>query len=194
MKPIKIHFVEEALQDYELLEMVNSGHIPATVLDSQSRNVAACYGRHIKAHTELPLRENGHQAWQCAKLPVKKIVNGYLRTAKSGTLLGNVIFEANTSTIPAINQGAQSRKLKRPDELAKIFTEYPINMSLSISMMAAQGFQELVLTREVSHKGRRHNAGYAKHSQRSERQYKNIEKVENNIHAGVKYMRFIKNR
>ncbi|MCW8336791.1 lytic transglycosylase F, partial [Vibrio sp. DBSS07] len=34
LPPIVINFIEETLQDYELIEMVNLGHIKATVLDS----------------------------------------------------------------------------------------------------------------------------------------------------------------
>ncbi|MEI5617570.1 transglycosylase SLT domain-containing protein, partial [Streptomyces brasiliscabiei] len=63
-------------------------------------------------------------------------------------------------------------------------------------MMAAQGFQESGFDqRKVSHKGA---VGIMQVMPSTARDpnvnIKNIEKVENNIHAGVKYMRLIKDR
>nr|WP_112403409.1 lytic transglycosylase F [Vibrio diazotrophicus] len=198
LKPIKIHFVEEALQDYELLEMVNSGHIPATVLDSHKAEMWIHVMEDIKAHTELPLRENGQIAWAMRKNSpeLKKIVNGYLRTAKSGTLLGNVIFSKYIDDTRWLTKALNPEKLKRLDELAKIFTEYSNKYEFEYLMMAAQGFQESGFDqRKVSHKGAIGIMQVMPSTARDPNvNIKNIEKVENNIHAGVKYMRFIKDR
>ncbi|MFX3714222.1 hypothetical protein ACJBRI_10440, partial [Streptococcus suis] len=78
----------------------------------------------IKAHTELPLRENGQIAWAMRKNSpeLKKIVNGYLRTAKSGTLLGKFIFSKYIDDTRWLTKALNKEKLKRLDELAKIFT------------------------------------------------------------------------
>ncbi len=198
LKPIKVHYVEEALQDYELLEMVNSGHIPAIVLDNHKAEMWLHVMEDIKAHTELPLRENAQIAWAMRKNSpeLKKIVNGYLRTAKSGTLLGNVIFSKYIDDTRWLTKALNPDKLKRLDELAKIFTEYSNQYDFEYLMMAAQGFQESGLDqRKVSHKGAIGIMQVLPSTAKDRNvNIKNIDKVENNIHAGVKYMRFIKDR
>ncbi|MFV0450084.1 MAG: transglycosylase SLT domain-containing protein [Vibrio sp.] len=198
LKPIKIHYVEEALQDYELLEMVNAGHIPATVLDSHKAEMWLHVMEDIKAHSELPLRENGQIAWAMRNNSpeLKKIVNGYLRTAKSGTLLGNVIYSKYIDDTRWLTKALSPDKLKRLDELAKIFIEYSNQYEFEYLMMAAQGFQESGFDqRKVSHKGAIGIMQVLPSTARDKNvNIKNIEKVENNIHAGVKYMRFIKDR
>ncbi len=198
LKPINVHFIEEALQDYELLEMVNSGHIPAIVLDDHKADMWLHVMEELQVHTELPLREGGKIAWAIRKQTpeLAKIVNSYLRTAKEGTLLGNVIYGKYIDDTRWLTRALNPNKLKRLDQLTKLFTHYSDMYQFEYLMMAAQGFQESGLDQsKVSHKGaigimqvlpstaKDRNVNIA-----------NIEKVENNIHAGVKYMRFIKDR
>ncbi len=198
LKPINIHFIEEALQDYELLEMVNSGHIPAIVLDDHKAEMWLHVMNDLQAHTEFPLRQGGKIAWALRKETpeLKKIVNAYLRTAKEGTLLGNVIYEKYIDDTRWLTRALNPNKLKSLDQLTKLFTHYSDMYQFEYLMMAAQGFQESGLDQsKVSHKGaigimqvlpstaKDRNVNIA-----------HIEKVENNIHAGIKYMRFIKDR
>ncbi|WP_425509203.1 transglycosylase SLT domain-containing protein [Vibrio ziniensis] len=198
LKPVKIHYVEEALQDYELLELVNSGHITATVLDSHKAEMWLHVMEDIKAHTQLPLRTNGQIAWAMRKNSpaLKKIVNDFLRTAKSGTLLGNVIFSKYIDDTRWLNKALNPASLKRLEELAKIFTKYSQKYEFEYLMMAAQGFQESGFDqRKVSHKGAIGIMQVLPSTARDRNvNITHIDRVDNNIHAGVKYMRFIKNR
>lgn len=198
MKPIKIQYVEEELQDYELLEMVNLGHIPATVLDSHKADMWLHVMEDIKTHKQLPLRDNSQIAWAMRKNSpeLKKIVNSYLKTAKSGTLLGNVILSKYIDDTRWLTKALNPDTLKRLDQVVKIFAEYSSQYEFEYLMMAAQGFQESSLDQtKVSHKGAIGIMQVLPSTAKDKNvNIKNIDKVDNNIHAGVKYMHFIKER
>ena len=197
-KPLKIEFVEEAIQDYELLEMINAGHIPATVLDSHKAEMWHNIMEDIQIHNDIPFRQGGKVAWALRKQTpeLKKIINRYLKTARSGTLLGNVIYNKYIDDTRWLSRALNQNKLKRLDQLAQIFTHYAEKYQFEYLMMAAQGFQESGFDQsKVSHKGAVGIMQVLPSTAKDPNvNIRNIDKVENNIHAGTKYMRFIKDR
>lgn len=198
LKPIKTRFIEETLQDYELLEMVNSGHVSATILDSHKAEMWSHVMENIQVHSELPLREGGQIAWALRKNTpqLKKQVNNYLQTAKSGTLLGNVIQSKYIDDTRWLTKALNPQKLEQLQQLSKIFSHYANMYQFDYLMMAAQGFQESGLDQsKISHKGAIGIMQVLPSTAKDPNvDIPNIEQIENNIHAGAKYMRFIKDR
>ncbi len=58
-----VHFIEETLQDYELVGMLNNGYIKAIVLDSHKAKLWMNFMDDIRAHTKIPIREGGEIGW-----------------------------------------------------------------------------------------------------------------------------------
>ncbi|USP04827.1 lytic transglycosylase F [Vibrio sp. LQ2] len=198
LAPVRLHFIEEALQDYELLEMVNAGHISATVLDSHKAEMWQHVMENIQIHSEMPLREHGQIAWAMRKNSPKlqAMVNQYLKTVKSGTLLGNVIYSKYIDDTRWLTKALNPQKLAKLGQLRKMFTHYSEMYEFEYLMMAAQGFQESGFDqRKVSHKGAVGIMQVLPSTAKDPNvNIAHIEKAENNIHAGIKYMRFIKDR
>ncbi len=198
LPPVFIHFIEETLQDYELIEMVNQGYISATVLDSHKANLWLNVMDNIQVHQNFPLRENGQIAWALRQNSplLKKEVNKYIQTARTGTLLGNVIYNKYINDTRWLSRALDPKKIERLARLTEIFKHYSNEYEFDHLMMSAQGFQESGLDQsKVSHRGAVGVMQVLPSTARDRNvNIKNIHKVDNNIHAGIKYMRFIKNR
>ncbi|KGY12408.1 amino acid ABC transporter substrate-binding protein [Vibrio tubiashii] len=198
LQPVTLRFIEETLQDYELVEMVNQGHIPATILDSHKTELWLKLMENIRVHSDVPIREDGQIAWAMRKESpeLKAFVNGYLKDYRSGTLLGNVIYNkylGNTQWLKRILNPNHTSKLK---SLAPLFETYSDQYSFDSLMISAQGYQESGLDQtKVSHKGAVGVMQVLPSTAKDPNvNIPDIYQVENNIHAGVKYMRFIKDR
>ncbi len=196
--PVFIQFIEETLQDYELMEMINLGHIKATVLDSHKAELWMNTLENLQVHTDLPLRENGEIAWAMRKdsPELKKVTDQFLRSSRSGTLLGNVIYSKYIDDTRWLARLLNPKKIERLESLYSIFELYSDQYEFDPLMMSAQGFQESGLDQtKVSHKGAVGVMQVLPSTAKDPNvNIPNIQKVDNNIHAGVKYMRFIQDR
>ncbi|MGB1320609.1 MAG: transglycosylase SLT domain-containing protein [Vibrio gallaecicus] len=198
LPPVYVHFIEESLQDYELIELVNQGYIESTILDSHKARLWLNVMDNIQIHESLPLRENSKIAWALRKNSpqLKKEINKYVKTARSGTLLGNVIYQKYIDNTRWLSRVLNPKKVDRVANLSEVFQKYSSKYEFDPLMMSAQGFQESGLDQSrVSHKGAIGVMQVLPSTARDKNvNIPNIHKVDNNIHAGIKYMRFIKDR
>ncbi|WP_342356588.1 lytic transglycosylase F [Vibrio splendidus] len=198
LPPLHVHFIEESLQDYELIELVNQGYIQGTILDSHKAKLWTDVMENIQVHHDLPLRENGQIAWALRKNSpqLKKEINKYVKTARTGTLLGNVIYQKYIDNTRWLGRALNPNKIDRVAKLSDVFEKYSSQYEFDPLMISAQGFQESGLDQSrVSHRGAIGVMQVLPSTAKDKNvNIKNIHKVDNNIHAGVKYMRFIKDR
>lgn len=198
MAPIQVNFLEETIQDLDVIEMINQGFISATILDSHKTDLWLNIMDNIKIHQQLPLRESGKIGWafRLNSPELEKIVNSFLRTAKSGTLLGNVLHQKYIEKTKWLDRLLNPNSITRVENLSSLFEKYSMQYEFDWLMISAQAFQESGLdNRKVSHKGA---IGIMQVLPSTAKDpyidIHDISKLENNIHAGVKYMRFIKDR
>ncbi|MDG3087189.1 lytic transglycosylase F [Vibrio hannami] len=196
--PMNVHFLEEALQDYEVIDMVNQGHIYSTVLDSHKTELWLRVMDNIKVHKKVPLHFEGKIAWAFRKGSpmLEKIVNNYLKTAKSGTLLGNVLYEKYIEKTGWLSRALNPAKVEKMHALSDLFKKYGEEYEFDWLMLSAQAFQESGFdNRKVSHKGA---VGIMQVLPSTANDPKvnipDINNLENNIHAGTKYLRFLQDR
>lgn len=198
MPPIHINFIEETLQDYELIEMVNKGFINATVLDSHKAKMWENVMENITLHRDLPIRKGSEIAWALRhdSPQLKKEINRYIAKAKSGTLLGNVIYRRYIENTRWLSRALDDNKLEKLANLSHLFEHYSDIFGFDPLMVSAQSYQESGLEqRKVSHRGAVGVMQVLPSTAKDRNvNIKNIHKVENNIHAGVKYLSFIHKR
>ncbi|WP_261816712.1 MltF family protein [Vibrio gallicus] len=198
LAPMRVNFIQEDLQDIELIEMVDQGYIRATVIDSHKTKLWSKVMNNIQVHTEFPVREDGNIAWALRKNSpqLKSEVNRYLKKAKGGTLLGNVIYGKYIDNTRWLNRALNPKKMAKLSSLSKIFERYGEQYDIDWVMLSAQAFQESGLDNsKVSHRGA---VGIMQVLPATAKDpyinIPNIQPVENNIHAGTKYLRFIHDR
>ena len=90
---IPVSYADEHLEDYDLLEMVNAGIVPAIIVDSHKAALWAQVFDDIKVHQDLAVHSGGNIAWAVRKGSPKLLaaINGFVKEIRKGTLLGNIL-------------------------------------------------------------------------------------------------------
>jgi membrane-bound lytic murein transglycosylase MltF len=195
---IPVHEADELLEDHDLLEMVNAGILPAVVVDSHKAELWAQVFEDIKVHRDLAVHSGLSIAWAVRKdtPQLLKAVNGFVKTARKGTLLGNVLIKRYLTNVEWIENALDEKSTKRYQQTIKIIKRYADRYSFDWAMIAAQGYQESRLNQR-----KRSPAGAVGIMQilpstaaDPNVNIRDIQKAEQNVHAGVKYLRFIRER
>ncbi|WP_112480539.1 lytic transglycosylase F [Vibrio variabilis] len=196
--PVLVQYLEETLQDYELVEMVKQGLVSATVLDSHKAYFWNKTFDDLNIHSGIPLRSGGKIAWAMRKGSPKlaEQVNAYIKTAKEGTLLGNVIYNKYLENTSWFAKALDPKNIDQLEKLVSLFKKYADQYDFDFLMIAAQAFQESRLNQnKVSPKGAVGIMQVLPSTARDQNvNIKNINNIDNNVHAGVKYLRFIRDR
>ena len=98
--PVKIVEADEQLEDEDILEMVNAGLVPATIVDEHIANLWSQVFDQIDVHPDVALRTDGEIAWAVRKdaPELKALVNRFTTTYRRGTTFGNVLFKRYLAT------------------------------------------------------------------------------------------------
>jgi membrane-bound lytic murein transglycosylase MltF len=188
---------DEQLEDYDLIELVNAGVIPAVVVDSHKAAFWVRFFDHITVHQDLAINRGGEIAWALRKdnPELMAAVNDFVKQTRRGTLVGNVIFNRYLKNRLWISNPVGRKSGKRFNELAEHFQRYAKRYDFDWLMIAAQGHQESKLDQS-----RRSKAGAVGVMQilpstaaDPNVDITDIDQAEHNIHAGVRYLRYLRN-
>ncbi len=195
---IPVHVADENLEDYDLLEMVNAGMIPAIVVDSHKAALWAQVFDKIKVHKELAIHTGGNIAWAMRKdsTKLRQAVNAFAKQARKGTLTGNVIIKRYFGNTKWVDNAVGGDGLARYQATIDLIKRYAEQYAFGWLMIMAQGYQESKLDQsKVSHVGA---VGIMqvmpKTASDPNINVGDIKIAENNVHAGVKYLRFLRQR
>lgn len=195
---IKIVEASEYLEDSDLLEMVNVGLIPMVVVDDHKAKFWAQIFKKTTLHPEITINKGGAVAWGMRKGSPKleQITNEFIRKNKKGTMLGNVLFKRYLVNNKWARNTLGPKEQKRFEDLVALFQKYSDQYDFDYLMVAALAYQES----QLDHSSRS-DAGAIGIMQMlpATAADKNvgipdIDDLENNIHAGVKYLRFLRDR
>lgn len=188
----------EQLEDYDLLEMVNADLIPMVVVDSHKAEFWEGIFSDIKVQHNIKVNSGGQIAWAFRKNSpqLKKVVNQFIKTHKEGTLLGNVIINRYLRTNKWVKNSLTAKEQKKLYVVKNLFQKYGSQYGFDWLLIAALSYQE-----SGHDQNKRSPAGAVGIMQILPRtaadknvNIQNIEKVENNVHAGTKYLAFIRDR
>lgn len=196
--PIRIVEADETLEDEELLEMVNAELIPATVVDSHKFAFWNQIFDNIKAAKAAPVRTNGKIGWAMRKNSpqLHAAVNSFIDNYRKGSLLGNMLFKRylkNTKWLIRLRSPQYQTKAK---ELRTIFETYGAKYNIDWRLIAAMAFQESRFNPSLKSRTGAMGLMQIKPSTARDRNIgiKNISTPDANVHAGVKYLRFLADR
>jgi len=196
--PMQLVPADEAFEDEDLLEMVNAGLIPMIVMDSHKAQFWTQIFDKIRVHSDIAVRTGGEIAWAFRKNSpqLQAVVNEFVKGHKKGTLIGNIMLKRYLKSTKYVKNSTSNEEMGKFEQMVDLFKQYAENYEFDYLMMAAQAYQESGLDQS-----RKSHAGAIGVMQllpttAADRNVNisEIEKLENNIHAGTKYMRFIVNR
>jgi membrane-bound lytic murein transglycosylase MltF len=195
---IPVRAADERLEDHDFLDMVNAGLLPAVIVDSHKAAFWAQIFDKITVHDTLAVNSGGEIAWAVRKDSPKLLnaINGFVKTLRKGTLLGNIVLKRYLQNARWIEDVRSGKALERYQETIEIIRRYAGEYDFDWLIIAAQGYQESRLDQ-----GQRSHAGAVGIMQvlpstaaDANVNIPNIEEAENNVHAGIKYLRFVRDR
>ena len=191
--PIVIDEAPEVLEDDDVLEMVNAGLAPVTVVDDYLAAFWSQVFTDIKVHKDVAVRSGGNLAVAFRKdnPKLREAVNVWIRKHGKGDGFRNTIerrYLQNASY--AKNAAAESERLKLR-AVGEMFKKYGTQYNIDYLLMAAQGYQESTLDQNVKSPVGAIGVMQLMPPTGKELNVGDIGQVDANIHAGVKYMRFM---
>ncbi|MEM6582699.1 MAG: transporter substrate-binding domain-containing protein [Pseudomonadota bacterium] len=196
--PVEIEPVSEFLEDEDLLEMVNSGLLPWAVVDNYKVHPWQEVFHNLTPRSDIVLNEGGRIGWGMRPDSplLTEEVNAFVKTHKQGTLVGNVLFNRYVTNFDWEHNAFSEDDFARFQLLLEYFKKYGEMYEVDYLLAAAQGYQESRLDQ-----GARSAAGAVGIMQLLPSTatdhniaIADIDQAENNIHAGIKYLSFLRNR
>ena len=192
---MKLIAADEIFEDEDLLEMVNAGLIPMIVMDSHKAEFWAQIFDKIKVHDNIAVRQGGQIAWAFRKNSpkLKAIVNEFVKKHKAGTLIGNMMLKRYLKDAEYVKNALDEKEIKKFDAMIQFFRKYGRKYELDHLMIAALAYQESGL--DQSKRSKKGAVGVMQILPSTAADpnvnVRDIHKLEKNIHAGTKYLRFI---
>lgn len=195
LEPVKAVESDEALEDEDLLEMLNAGIIPATVVDEYKADLWLPLFENIKVHRTVGIREGADIAWAFRKdsPQLKQVIDDFVAETRIGTKLGNIFAKRYSSDISKIVNPKAEDYHERLNELLSLFEAVGNKYNIDPMLLAAQAFQESRFDNKA--KSRVGAVGIMQVLPSTARDrnvgIKNFRELDGNVEAGAKYNRFV---
>jgi len=195
---IPLRKAEEHLEDYDLLELVNAGIVPAVVVDSHKAALWVQVFDKIKLHEDLAVNSGGMIAWALRKdnPQLMETVNAFMKEVRKGTLLGNILINRYLKSTDWIDDVMADDSRSRYEDTIGFIKDYAGKYDFDWLMIAAQGYQESRLDQTKKSKAGAIGIMQILPATAADPNVgiPDIHEAEPNVHAGVKYLRFLRDR
>jgi membrane-bound lytic murein transglycosylase MltF len=190
---IKLKPAPENLEDEDLLEMLNSGLIKLLVVDSHKARFWKQVFPDLTLHEDVAVRSGGSIAWAIRdnSPKLKAELNEFVKKHGQGTAFGSEIFRRYLKSTKYVKNATSSEEIKKFRELVQFFRQYGDQYSMDWMLMAAQGYQESRLDQNAKSPVGAIGVMQVMPATGKELKVGDIRLTEPNIHAGVKYIRFV---
>lgn len=142
--PISIKDMDENLEDEDVLEMVNAGLLPWTVVDKYKADIWATVFEDIKAREDILVSDHGQIAWAIRKDSprLKATLDAFVKTHRVGTTFGNILRNTYYKSDKMLKRAYAPADVERFQKLVEIFRKHGGTYSFDYLMLMAQGYQE----------------------------------------------------
>jgi len=192
-RPIRIQPADERLEDEDVLQMVDAGIFTITVVKEPYAKYWAQLYRRLAVHGDLALRTDGETAWAMRKNTpaLRQLVDAFVRGHRVGTVFGNMMVNRYLGSTERLRNPKAQDEMRRFREAAPFFRKYAGVYGFPWLAVVAQAYQESRLNQSV--RSRSGAIGVMQLLPATGRTMRvgDIRRLDNNVHAGVKYMRYI---
>jgi len=196
--PVTIEPAAEYMEDSDILEMVNAGLLEMAIVDSHKAEFWITVFDKLKYHPDIFIRDGGETAASFRKNSpkLKEILNEFVKRHRLGTMMGNISLKRYLRDNKWVRDALNQKGLDKFNSLTPLFQKYATKYDLDYLMTMAMAYQESQLDQNKrSHAGA---IGIMQVTQSTANDpniaISNIDKIEPNIHAGTKYLRFLRNK
>jgi membrane-bound lytic murein transglycosylase MltF len=193
-KPVVV--IDEApdvLEDDDVLEMVNAGLVPMTVVDDYLADFWSKVFTGITVHSDIAVRSGGSLAvaFRKGNPQLRATVDAWLGKHPKGDAFRNTIEGRYLDNVKYAKNAAADTERRKLQAVGELFKKYGAEYNLDYLLMAAQGYQESTLDQDVKSPVGAIGVMQVMPPTGKELNVGDITQVDANIHAGVKYMRFM---
>ena len=191
--PVKLVEAPPELEAEDILEMVDAGLVDATVVDYYKAKMWSPVFRRMAIHVPATLRDDNDFAFMIRKdsPKLKAALDGFVAKHREGTAFGNTMLRRYAKNPNFAKSAMGESERRRFGDVVELFRKYGDRYDVDYLLMVAQGFQESTLDQSKrSHVGA---IGVMQIMPATAKDLRvgDVTQTENNIHAGVKYMRFM---
>lgn len=195
---ITITEISEFLEDEDILEVVNSGAIDWTVVDDYKADIWASVLENLTVRKDIVFRKGGRLAFGLRENSpqLMEVLNEFAKSHRQGTLKGNILINRYVDDFDWSQNALSAEDYARFKQTVSVFEKYGNQYGIDYLIVTAQGYQESQLKQSA-----RSPAGAVGIMQLLPTTaadpnvgIPDISEADSNIHAGVKYLDFIRKR
>jgi membrane-bound lytic murein transglycosylase MltF len=191
--PVTLKEAPETLEDEDLLEMLNAGLIASIVVDKHKADFWKQIFPQLTVHDNIAVRTGGEVAWALRKgsPQLKAALDDFVTRNKVGTAIGNQLLTRYLKNVKYVKNAASEEERKKFLALIQYFQKYGDQYDVDWLLMGAQGYQESQLNQSAKSPVGAIGVMQLMPATGKEMQVGDVTEIEANIHAGIKYMRFM---
>jgi membrane-bound lytic murein transglycosylase MltF len=193
--PFELKTAPEDLQDDDLLEMLNAGLVGLAVVDRYKATTWARVFKRIKPRDDLRVHEGGDIAWMIRKDSprLKAEISAFAEKHGQGSAFGNSLVKKYTGSSRFVRAATSKEEMRKFDQTVELFRKYSDKYEMDYLLMMAQGYQESRLDQKAKSPVGAIGVMQVMPDTGKDMKTGDITELEPNIHAGVKYIRYVQN-
>jgi membrane-bound lytic murein transglycosylase MltF len=191
--PVIIKEAPDQLEDEDIIEMVNAGLFPRTIIKLPIAKFWKQVFPQITVSEKAAVRTGGEIAWAMRKgsPQLKAAVDDFIKRNGKGTTIGNTLLARYFGNAKYVKNAASEADRKKFQALIGYFQKYGDKYDVDWLLMAAQGYQESQLNQQAKSQVGAIGVMQVMPATGKDMKVGDITQTEANINAGIKYMRWM---
>jgi membrane-bound lytic murein transglycosylase MltF len=193
---VKLRLAPESLEMEDILEMVNAGLVKTTIADEHIAKFWKQIFARLVLHPDVAIRTGGDIGWMLRKdsPQLKAELNAFLARYPEGSARRNQLLQKYLKSTKYAKEATAKDEIAKFDRTIEFFRQYGDRYDLDYLLVMAQGYQESQLNQEAKSPVGAIGVMQVMPPTGKDMNVGDIAQIEPNIHAGVKYMRFMMNQ
>jgi membrane-bound lytic murein transglycosylase MltF len=191
--PVKVRLAPETLESEDILEMVNAGLVKITIADAHIAVFWKQIFPKLTLHPDVAVRTGGEIGWMIRKdsPQLKAELNALIARYPEGSAKRNMLLAKYLKSTKWVKEATSEAEIAKFEKTVAFFRKYGDKYDMDYLLVMAQGYQESQLNQEAKSPVGAIGVMQVMPATGKELAVGDITRVEPNIHAGVKYMRFM---
>jgi membrane-bound lytic murein transglycosylase MltF len=188
--PVNFVFVPDALEDEDLMEMLDAGLVQLIVVDDWKAQMWAPVLPKANVRSDLVLRADAKTGWAIRKDSPKlhAAIDDFFRNWAMKQGVAEYRMNSYMKKVKELKDPTASAEYKRFQQTLAIFEKYGKKYNFDPLMLAAQGYQESQLNQSAKSAVGAIGVMQVMPATGEQMKVGDIHLTESNIHAGAKYM------
>lgn len=193
LAPIDVQLAPAELEPEDLLEMVNAGLLPAVAVNRYYGVFWSKIFPDLVVREDLVISDSNDIGFAVRKgnPRLKAELDAFLESRAKGSTFGNVTIRSYLDNTKWVKNATNEAEMAKFRELIGLFQTYSERYGVDWVLMAAQGYQESRLDQSVRSPVGAIGVMQVMPATGADMKVGDISERENNIHAGIKYVRWV---